>query len=136
MKKIDAVLESALQQEELLRASRAWRVLRQWGEVVGPALAAKSLPDRYDRGTVWVAVTGPAWASELRLQKDQILRALSERAGEPGLFTKLRFGVRPFAAAVVEIDEPDSPAPRLPATGTIREIGERLIKKLQDEGRA
>ena len=70
-------------------------MLRRWEEAVGPLLAAKSVPDRYDKGTVWVATQGSAWAQELRLMKPLILERLEAMAGERGMFLDVRFGVRP-----------------------------------------
>ena len=94
MRKLDRILPDSMGRNEVLKAARAQRALRQWEEVVGPALAARSQPDRYERGTVWVAVQGSAWAQELRMRRDQLLSRLTEIAGEPGLFTDMRFGVR------------------------------------------
>jgi hypothetical protein len=48
---------------------------------------------------VWVAVSGSAWAAELRLQRDEILRKLNEMAGEKEMFVNIRFGQRPLPAS-------------------------------------
>ena len=76
--------------------ARAQRVLKEWPAIVGKAMAERSHPDRWERGTVWVAVEGSAWAQELRMIKDIILERLKEKAGESGLFLDVRFGVRPL----------------------------------------
>lgn len=130
------VLPGAMGNDEVLRVARAQAAMRRWPEVVGVMLAGKSHPDRYGRGTVWVAVEGSAWAQELRMMKDKILRRLDEVAGEPGLFTDVRFGVRPL---------PAKPLPEATATEleeeksikelTIREIAERRLAKWKNEGR-
>ena len=62
---------------------------------MGELLATKSVPDRYDKGTVWVATQGSAWAQELRLMKPQLLERMEAMAGERGMFVDVRFGVRP-----------------------------------------
>jgi predicted nucleic acid-binding Zn ribbon protein len=130
MKKIEQMLPAAIGREEVLRAARAYRVLKDWAEIVGEAMATRSAPDRFDRGTVWVAVEGSAWAQELRMQKDQILRKLAERSGEPGLFDNIRFGVRPIVPAP---PEPKVLKKRLREVDkgsdlTIREIAHRRLK--------
>lgn len=89
------MLPRAVDNAEVLRAARAGAVLRRWEEAVGPVLAQKSTPDRYDRGTVWVATQGSAWAQELRLLKPVILERLEAMCGERGMFLDVRFGVRP-----------------------------------------
>lgn len=134
MRKVRHVLEFAIDKREVLRAARAWRALRQWDEAVGPALAQKSCPDRYEHGTVFVAVEGSTWAMELRMRKDEILARLRSISDEPTLFDKLRFGVRPFEKPV----EAEAPVPitvKAPEVRSIREIGERLIEKRRDAGR-
>lgn len=95
MRHVGRVLPRAVENAEVLRAARASAALRRWEEVVGPLLAEKSVPDRYDRGTVWVATQGSAWAQELRLMKPLILERLEAMAGERGMFLDVRFGVRP-----------------------------------------
>ena len=52
------MLRSAVGRPEVLKAARAWRIMHRWPEIVGEGLAERSTPDRYDRGTVWVAVRG------------------------------------------------------------------------------
>lgn len=95
MRHVARVLPRAVENAEVLRAARAGAVLRRWEEIVGPMLAAKSVPDRFDKGTVWVATQGSAWAQELRLMKPRILERMEAMAGERGMFLDVRFGVRP-----------------------------------------
>ena len=132
MRKFDRILGDAVLQPEALRAARALGILRRWEMVVGAAMAERSWPDRYDHGKVFVAVSGSAWAQELRMQKETLLARLKEMAGDEALFVDLRFGVRPlrrpFEFAVVEDVVDDS------LTGlSIREIAERRMKKWQDD---
>lgn len=132
MRKFDRILGDAVLQPEALRAARALGILRRWETVVGSAMAERSWPDRYDHGKVFVAVTGSAWAQELRMQKETLLARLREMAGDEALFVDLRFGVRPlqrpYEFAVVDDSVDDS------LTGlSIREIAERRLKKWQDD---
>jgi predicted nucleic acid-binding Zn ribbon protein len=130
MRKLDQMLPDSIGRDEVLRAARAQKILRRWEEVVGPALAAKSQPDRYERGTVWVAVTGSAWAQELRMKRDQLLSRLRELAGEPTLFTDMRFGQRPMTLSTPETPAED-PVDRTDELKdlSIREIAEQRLKK-------
>ena len=79
------MLGDAIGRGEVIRAARAQAVMREWRQIVGEGLAQKSYPDRYDKGTVWVAVQGSAWAQELRMMKGQILEKLNGRARERDL---------------------------------------------------
>jgi hypothetical protein len=133
VRKISAIVPGAIGREEVLKAGRAMRVLRRWPEVVGEAMAARSAPERYDRGTVWIAVTGSAWAQELRMSKGIILNKLHGLAHENGLFQDLRFGVRPLPEPVPEEDGALSKRKAEYANSlrdlSIREIAERRLKK-------
>ena len=94
MRKMASIVPEAIGRDEVLKAGRAMHYLRQWPEIVGPLLASKSLPERFDHGTVWVAVTSPEWAQELRMHKSVILAKLRNSCGETDLFKEIRFGVR------------------------------------------
>ena len=127
MKGLDKLLSPALGRDEVLRAAQAKRALRSWNAVVGEALGARSCPDRYDRGVVFVAVEGSAWAQELRLAKPQILSRLRAGAGDTSLFVDLRFGVRPLKPLTPE--SPDAEPTSIPSEEgrTIREIAEARL---------
>jgi hypothetical protein len=131
------MLGQAVGREEVLRMARAQRVLRDWSAIVGPAMAARSHPERWDRGTVWVAVEGSAWAQELRMIKDVILSRLEQKAGETGLFLDVRFGVRPLPKP----EEPEKPVTYAVVEDdrgemSISEIAARRLRKWNDQGGA
>ncbi|HVT11888.1 MAG TPA: DUF721 domain-containing protein [Fimbriimonadaceae bacterium] len=138
MRRLEGLLRQAIGKEEVLRTARAQRVLREWPDIVGPAMATRSYPERYDHGTVWVAVTGSAWAQELRMIKDVILAKLETQAGETGLFIDVRFGVRPVPQAVEEAKKPAVYAVVADDRGelSISEIAERRLRKWRDQGGA
>jgi predicted nucleic acid-binding Zn ribbon protein len=135
MKKLAHGLGEALGRDEVLRKARAQSILKRWDEVVGPMLATKSQPDRYERGTVFVAVTGSAWAQELRMRRDMILARLVELAGEPSLFSDIRFGMRPVEEQPEEAMATDSGEDHRQEIGqlSIREIAERRLEKWRSE---
>ena len=136
IKPLQDLLGSALGRDEVLRAGRAQRVMRRWPEIVGEALAKRSWPDRYERGTVWVAVQGSAWASELRMVKARILSRMRELSGESGLFEDVRFGERPTRPPENEEAPEDHSRPKRPELEglSIREIAERRLREWGDEG--
>jgi predicted nucleic acid-binding Zn ribbon protein len=132
MKKLNQLLPDAIGRQEVLRASRAQSVLRSWATVVGPVLAERCQPDRYDNGTVWISVQGAAWAQEIRLMKPIILQRLNTLAGSM-IFHDLRCGVRPsgdhlmpIEKAVIEVEEYDESL-------SIREIAERRLANWDPE---
>jgi len=134
LKKIANVVGRAVGRDEVLRTARAQMALQHWPEIVGEALASRSRPDRYGKGTVWVAVQGSAWAQELRMSKDVILERLRAHAGDPSLFSDVRFGVRPLPQTPMAGPEPEGPEilPR-DTELSIREIARRRLAKMRGE---
>jgi predicted nucleic acid-binding Zn ribbon protein len=127
MRGIQSFLGDAILYKEALRAARAQRVMRDWHLVVGEHLATVSWPDRFDHGVVWVAVSGSAWAQELRMNKDVLVVRLNELCGEPGLFRDLRFGVRPLKRPVEDSEVlPEEVGQQ--ENLSIREIAQRRLK--------
>jgi predicted nucleic acid-binding Zn ribbon protein len=130
MKALVKLLSPALGRDEVVRMALAHRVLRSWRQIVGETLGTRSCPDRYERGTVFVAVEGSAWAQELRLAKPQILARLAEQAHDRSLFTDLRFGVRPLQPMDlnVEVEATEEPTEAAPEERTIREIADARLR--------
>jgi predicted nucleic acid-binding Zn ribbon protein len=104
-----SLIETAVGRPEVFRRVAAHRITERWDECVGAQLGAKSTPDKFENGTLWVAVTAPVWVQELRMRKQQILERLNEWAGEE-LFKDVRFGVR-------SVEKPTA----IEATGTTKE---------------
>jgi len=113
MTPIRKLLNNAIDSQEVHRAARAMHILRSWAEIVGPILAEKSHPDRFDRGIVFIAVSGSSWAQELRLRQEDILNRLKSASGEKDLFKSLKFGVRRITVeAEAKLIEPRPPETR------------------------
>lgn len=127
------MMPDAIGRTELLRAARAQRALHHWPSVVGPILARKSRPDRFEKGTVWVAVSGTAWAQELRMARDRIVARLNELAGER-LFEDVRFGMRPFTPMEDEVAEPPLYEDASLQAMSVEEITRRRLQILREKG--
>lgn len=137
MKRLFSILPDAIGRKEVLRAARAQKALRAWPEAVGTLLSTKSVPDKYDKGILFVAVEGSAWAQELRMLAPTILAKLSDISGDPYLFKELRFGVRPMKKKLYGEDATRSRFPKRPdlAPLSIREIAERRVKLMEKKAR-
>lgn len=132
MRPLQQMLPQVVDRKEVLRAARAQIVLRRWEEFVGPALAERSLPDRYEAGTAWVAVESSAWAHELRMRGEVILDRLNEAAGER-LFEKIRFGVRPRKGLPATPFLPPKECTLTYEGMTFREIAERRLRLMRED---
>ncbi|MFM5968399.1 MAG: DUF721 domain-containing protein [Micrococcales bacterium] len=53
-------------------------LFNRWGELVGEANAAASMPEKLERGLLTVRCKSTAWATQLRLLKPQVLKTLQE----------------------------------------------------------
>ena len=93
MRRLSEVMATAIVNPDVLVGARAQKVMRNWEEAVGSLLASKTSPDRFDHGTIWVASSGSAWAQEIRLRREEIVKRLNVMAGEE-LFKDIRVGVR------------------------------------------
>ena len=131
--RVGSVLPDALQQTAVLRTARAQRAMRQWNRIVGPFLAERSQPDRFERGILYVAVSGAAWAQELRMMKDRILSGLASVAMERDLFKDVRFGVRKFTVPSTEMDVEFKPD--IDYSLSIREIANERIRRRNADSR-
>jgi predicted nucleic acid-binding Zn ribbon protein len=109
--------------------------MRRWVEVVGEAMAQRSQPERYENGTVYVAVEGAAWAQELRMSKDKILEKLRALSNEPQMFREVRFGVRSVKHEPTKPSEAEKDAFRATLESmTIQEITARRLKAWKHDG--
>ncbi|UCD63323.1 MAG: DUF721 domain-containing protein [Candidatus Zixiibacteriota bacterium] len=53
-----------------------WMVVTQWAKIVGPDLARVARPERYDDGTLIVAVPDASWRQELSMKQDELLEKI------------------------------------------------------------
>ena len=81
-----------------LLSTRGWQqraavggIFGKWPEIVGPELAAHTLPDSFDDGELTLSADSDAWAAQLRLLTPQLLTRL---ANELGAGTVRRINVR------------------------------------------
>ena len=76
--------------------SRGWKepvavssVMARWGELVGPELATHAKPTRFENAVVDVQCDSTAWATQLRLMRNQIVQMFARELGE-GVVTNIR----------------------------------------------
>jgi len=56
-----------------------WLVVRHWPDIVGDTIAERAIADRFEDGTLFVAVEKDIWRQELHLQTEEILRKIHSR---------------------------------------------------------
>jgi len=75
-------------------ASSLRNVFGYWADVVGEQIAAHARPVSLRDGTLVVAVDQPGWATQLRFLEADLVKRLSEVAGD-GVVARVEVRVRP-----------------------------------------
>jgi hypothetical protein len=101
---LDQLLVVLAREHGLVETMRAHRLVIEWHGLVGPTIARVTAPDGLHRGTLSVWVKTSPWMQELRMMRDQLIRDINAKLGDPPLVTDLRlhFG----AAKMIDPDDP------------------------------
>jgi predicted nucleic acid-binding Zn ribbon protein len=75
-------LGSVLKRHGIAKEVREHRLLLQWDKVVGPRVADRTLPDRLEKGVLWVRVETSSWMHQLSFMKEDIIAKANELCGE------------------------------------------------------
>lgn len=93
VRKLSTFLESVLVDTlGLPAAATQVRLLRSWGEIVGPLLGEKTAPGKIRNGVLTVFVPNHAWAQELQLSTPALLERIRSFAGRDKV-RDIRFAV-------------------------------------------
>jgi hypothetical protein len=129
MHKLDAILHRARALEPP-KSARPPPVSRaDWEEAVGSRIARRAQPMRLDRGVMYVKVANAAWANELSMLADDILRQLKAR-GLP--VESLRFSVGRIDAwqSVRRTRQVHTPAP---PNAQLPEVVKEKVSSVEDD---
>jgi hypothetical protein len=69
--------------------ARIWEI---WDEVVGSAIAAQARPAAFKNGELLVHATNSVWLQQLQFLRQEILRKLNARCGDP-FIRELKFKI-------------------------------------------
>ena len=118
------------------RAPGTAQVLADWGSIVGPALAAVTLPRRLSRGSLTIACSGPI-AVELQHLSDELIARINIALGA-GVVTALRFvQIAPESRSLPPPPPAPSPQTRARAESAVESLpGGDLRDALAALGRA
>jgi predicted nucleic acid-binding Zn ribbon protein len=130
MERLDSSLRGVLREAGVQDAGALAEVARRWPEVVGDPIARAAWPQRISRdGTLLVTTTSSAWAFELGLLGEEILRKLADALG-PAVPCAIRFvpGPVPAPPAAVPSQAPERP----PIDDETRALAEQLTAAMTD----
>jgi len=131
MERLDGALRGALRSAGVPDAGALAEVTQAWPAAVGDAIARAAWPQRIARdGTLLVATTSSAWAFELGLLADEILRklAVAVPASAP---TAVKFAAGPIPAAPAALPAVAATPPS--ADEETRRLAEQLTAGMDDE---
>ncbi len=127
---------NVLKRHGIAKEVREHRLLLQWDKVVGPRVADRTLPDRLEKGVLWVRVETSSWMHQLSFMKEDIIAKANALCGED-VVTDLHFHLGrhnrkandPLSAAI-RIRRPPLPERALPqpARG-------RALRAIEDEAK-
>ncbi|OUJ11454.1 DciA family protein [Acetobacter sp. DsW_059] len=134
---LPAVTEPVLRRHSSLNM----RLITDWADIIGPAYAARTRPQRLTAGTLVISCAGPV-AMELQYMSDSLISRINTWCGQ-SLVSRLRFvqdtqPEKPRSAALPECSLRPPPRYELPdmEEGPLRTALEALgARVLQDNGR-
>lgn len=90
-----------------------FRIKRDWLTLVGKAIAARTLPTKLIKGTLYCVVTSSAWMTELNFQKPLIIEKINQSVGS-GAVSELV-----FRAGLIPVEPPAPPPVEAPSRGRL-----------------
>ena len=61
--------------------AKRYEAITKWEEIVGPKVAAVTIPERVSHGNLIVKVTSSVWKYELTMRKQEILKKIHQVTG-------------------------------------------------------
>ena len=61
--------------------AKKYEAISKWEEIVGPKVAAVTIPERVSHGSLIVKVTSSVWKYELTMRKQEILQKIHQVTG-------------------------------------------------------
>jgi predicted nucleic acid-binding Zn ribbon protein len=87
---MSTALHSMLRDLGIDRTVARYDVINSWPDIVGDKIARVTVPERIDRGVLFVSVTTAAWRTELTLNRTAILKKINALVGS-GAVKDIRF---------------------------------------------
>lgn len=112
------LVNEALKRYHLDKRARQELAASDWAEVVGEKAAKASRPEAIRDGILFVNCRSSAWAQELTLLKDRVIRELNQRAGGD-VIKDIRFSGAGFRKPAPEQAEAE---PEKPSAKDLRSI--------------
>lgn len=80
---IGEAVDAFLEQSNLAERAAVQRVIAQWDEVAGKAIADQTEAVWFKQGVFHIQIKTPAWKNELLYRKQELCTRINEWAGRP-----------------------------------------------------
>lgn len=92
MQHVGDILEVILKKRHIAVPIEDQKLQALWRKVVGPKIAAQTLPERIRRKVLFVQVSSPPWLHQLQFLKDDIVTKFNDLSGTDAI-TSVRFSI-------------------------------------------
>jgi predicted nucleic acid-binding Zn ribbon protein len=75
------ILQALMQRKEFKVGAPLGKLMSGWEQIVGERLAAETVPTGLERGTLSVAASSGAWATQVRFLAEEVRRRANEELG-------------------------------------------------------
>jgi predicted nucleic acid-binding Zn ribbon protein len=88
--RIGGLVEKVLNDLGLKKRVEEYRVIENWEQIVGKAVAENVIPVGVERGRLVVGVRSSPWMMEMRMRENDLMERITEWAGE-NVVKEIRF---------------------------------------------
>lgn len=103
------ILRKVIRKKHIPPPAADRRLIDLWRRAVGPQIAARTFPDNFKRGTLYVRVAASVWLHQLQFMKEEILRKINDMAPKEEIKTLF------FSIGEIPAPPPSAPAEAAPA---------------------
>lgn len=82
LERLGNILQVALKRRNVSLNVKDDRLWGAWKKAVGPLIDAQTAVDRFERQTLFVKVSGPAWMQQLQFMKPEVKARVNEILGQ------------------------------------------------------
>ena len=80
--KIGDILKTVLKQRNIELSVKDQSIWDAWSKAVGPLIASQTNVDRFNRETLFLKVSSPAWMHQLQFMKNDIIQKMNDILGK------------------------------------------------------
>jgi len=125
LQKLGDILQDVLKTKDMILLSEKRRLQEIWNRSVGDRIASQTIPDRLQKGHLYVKVSSSVWMQQLHFLKKEIIDSVNRQMSEqPIKNIFFSIGEVPQATHI-----PGDPASFLPASFPLKGKDKKMIEQ-------